>query len=140
MHSCEFAMTITALACNIAQDKSQEEIALYAALFSQLGDTLATIAAHRELCLPKNTADDQPATQTSKTAAADSGMTQSTEVNKTKSEDDIKRKTAYHDKTKSNDQGMSDTGDKDMSKSNANNSAQDVSQTYPWNEKNNGNP
>lgn len=42
MQSCEFAMTITALACNLAQGKTPDEIALYAAFFSQLGDTLAT--------------------------------------------------------------------------------------------------
>ena len=41
MQSCEFAMTI---------------IALYAAFFSQLGDTLATIAAHQEFCAPKDSA------------------------------------------------------------------------------------
>lgn len=52
MQSCEFAMTITALACNIAQGKTSEEIALYAALFSQLGDTLAAIDAHQVLCSP----------------------------------------------------------------------------------------
>ena len=56
MQSCEFAMTITALACNLAQGKTPDEIALYAAFFSQLGDTLATIAAHQECCAPKDSA------------------------------------------------------------------------------------
>ena len=54
MQSCEFAMTITALACNLAQGKTPDEIALYAAFFSQLGDTLATITAHQEFCAPKD--------------------------------------------------------------------------------------
>lgn len=61
MQSCEFAMTITALACNIAQNKTSEEIALYAALFSQLGDTLATIDAHQELCSPPECKEGQEA-------------------------------------------------------------------------------
>ncbi len=61
MQSCEFAMTITALACNIAQGKTSEEIALYAALFSQLGDTLATIDAHQVLCSPPECKEGQEA-------------------------------------------------------------------------------
>lgn len=68
MQSCEFAMTITALACNIAQGKTSEEIALYAALFSLLGDTLATIGAHEELCSPpenKETQETSPKKSTS---------------------------------------------------------------------------
>ena len=52
MQSCEFAMTITALACNLAQGKTPDEIALYAAFFSQLGDTLATIAAPKDSASP----------------------------------------------------------------------------------------
>lgn len=44
MSGCEFATLISGLACSIAKDKSQEEISILAALFVQLGDTLATIA------------------------------------------------------------------------------------------------
>lgn len=54
MQSCEFTMSISALACCIAQGKSPEEIALVSAVFVQLGDTLAAIAAHQELCAPKD--------------------------------------------------------------------------------------
>jgi len=54
MQSCEFATLITALACCIADDRSPEEIALISSIFMQLGDTLATIAAHQALCAPKD--------------------------------------------------------------------------------------
>lgn len=43
MNSCAFVNFISLLACDIAKDKSQEEIALLAAFFTQLGDTLATL-------------------------------------------------------------------------------------------------
>lgn len=45
MGSCEFVTLISSLACAIAQDKSAEELTLLGAFFTQLGDTLATIAA-----------------------------------------------------------------------------------------------
>ena len=44
MSGCEFATLISGLACNIAKDKTQEEISILSVLFVQLGDTLATIA------------------------------------------------------------------------------------------------
>ena len=44
MGSCEFVTFISTLACSISKDKSQSELELLAALFTQLGDTLATIA------------------------------------------------------------------------------------------------
>ena len=40
---------VTALALAIAEGRSQEELALLAAVFSQLGETLNTIAAHNDL-------------------------------------------------------------------------------------------
>lgn len=40
---------VTALALAIAESKSQEELALLAAVLTQPGDTLNTIAAHNEL-------------------------------------------------------------------------------------------
>ena len=43
MNSCAFVNFISLLACDIAKDKSQEEIALLAAFFTQLGDTLTTL-------------------------------------------------------------------------------------------------
>lgn len=54
MQSCEFAMTITALACCIAEGKTADEIALISSILMQLGDTLSTIAAREALCAPKD--------------------------------------------------------------------------------------
>lgn len=50
MSSCEFVFVITSLACGIAKEKSQEEIDVLAAAFSQLGDTLATISVTQNNC------------------------------------------------------------------------------------------
>ena len=44
MGSCEFVTFISTLACAIAKDKSQEEIEILSAFFSQLGDTLVTLS------------------------------------------------------------------------------------------------
>lgn len=44
MKNCEFVSLISLLACSIAQDKSPDELGILAAFFTQLGDTLATIA------------------------------------------------------------------------------------------------
>lgn len=52
--SCDLVLTISALACCIAEGKSSDEITLLAAVFSQLGDTLATITAQQDLCAPGN--------------------------------------------------------------------------------------
>ena len=43
MNSCEFVTLISTLACTIANGKSQEELAILATFFTQLGDTLATL-------------------------------------------------------------------------------------------------
>lgn len=48
--SCDLVMAISLLACNIAKDKTSDEINLLSTIFSQLGDTLATIAAQNALC------------------------------------------------------------------------------------------
>ncbi|MDO4330113.1 MAG: hypothetical protein Q4C66_12350 [Lachnospiraceae bacterium] len=50
MQSCELLMTVSALACCIAEGRSEDEIALLASIFSQLGDSLATITAREALC------------------------------------------------------------------------------------------
>jgi hypothetical protein len=47
MNPCEFAVSIATAACAIANNCSEEELAVYAAAFAQLGDTLATILAKR---------------------------------------------------------------------------------------------
>lgn len=47
-------MMISAIACCIAEGRSADEIALISSIFSQLGDTLDTIAAQKALCNPGN--------------------------------------------------------------------------------------
>ena len=44
MNPCVFVNFISLLACEIAKDKSQDELAFLSVFFTQLGDTLATIA------------------------------------------------------------------------------------------------
>ncbi|MDE6751975.1 MAG: hypothetical protein K2J59_04275 [Eubacterium sp.] len=46
---CAVNMSVSALACAIAEGKSAEEINALGAFFSQLGDSLETIAAFNEL-------------------------------------------------------------------------------------------
>lgn len=50
MDSCELTTSITAIANMLACNLNQNELNLLAAVLSQLGDTLATIAAQRSLC------------------------------------------------------------------------------------------
>ena len=46
-------MSITALAIAIAEGKDEDDIELLASIFSQLGDTLATIALQKDAAKPK---------------------------------------------------------------------------------------
>ncbi len=54
MTPCELPMMISAIACCIAEGRSADEIGLISSIFSQLGDTLDTIAAQQALCTPGN--------------------------------------------------------------------------------------
>ena len=54
MNSLELTGAITVIANAIACRLTVDEIALVAGIFVQLGDTLATIAAHENLCENKN--------------------------------------------------------------------------------------
>lgn len=56
MNSCELTASITVLANAIACKLSIDELSLLGSTFTQLGDTLATIAMQRTLC--ENYADD----------------------------------------------------------------------------------
>ena len=47
MNPCAFVNFISIIACEIAKDKSQEELAILATFFTQLGDTLATLSAFK---------------------------------------------------------------------------------------------
>lgn len=50
MDGCSLNLSISALACALAQGRSNDEISLLAVLFTQLGDSLETIAAANEIC------------------------------------------------------------------------------------------
>lgn len=50
MCSNELVASITAVAVALAEGKSEDEISLLGTIFSQLGDTLETIAAQKALC------------------------------------------------------------------------------------------
>lgn len=50
MNSCELATSVTALANAIACGRSVDEINLLGVIFTQLGDTLLTIATHKSIC------------------------------------------------------------------------------------------
>ena len=50
MNPCLFANFISVLACDIAKGKTQEELAILSAFFTQLGDTLATLSLFDNDC------------------------------------------------------------------------------------------
>ncbi|MCI5699879.1 MAG: hypothetical protein MR308_05765 [Lachnospiraceae bacterium] len=50
MNSCEFITFISSIACSLAKCCEPDELALIAAVFTQLGDTLTTITIREELC------------------------------------------------------------------------------------------
>lgn len=68
MDSCELAVSISLIACGIAKCYSDDEVALLSSIFSQLGDTLATIAANNELNEDKceNPSNDKTGNNSSK--------------------------------------------------------------------------
>ena len=45
--------TVNSLAVAVAGQMNNEELGLVGAILTQLGDTLETIAAQREICAPK---------------------------------------------------------------------------------------
>jgi hypothetical protein len=55
MNSCEFVSLITAVACTIAKCVPEEEIPIIAAVFGQIGATLATITVKEEANKPQKT-------------------------------------------------------------------------------------
>jgi len=54
MNSCELVTTISAIACAITKDKTIDEITMLGVIFTQLGDTLTTIAVHNDNCGDKS--------------------------------------------------------------------------------------
>lgn len=51
--ACELTVSISALAVSLSKNLSHDELAMLAAITTQLGDTLATILTQRELCEKK---------------------------------------------------------------------------------------
>ena len=49
MDECELVMFISTVACSLAKCCSTDDLTILSAVFSQLGDTLATILTKREL-------------------------------------------------------------------------------------------
>lgn len=54
MNSCELVAFVSSAACTISQCYPPEELAVLAAILTQLGDTLETILANEELCSKTN--------------------------------------------------------------------------------------
>lgn len=54
MNPCQLTTTITALAAWISERLDTPQLELWAAIFTQLGDTLATIAVQRQLNCDNN--------------------------------------------------------------------------------------
>lgn len=52
MNPCALTAEVTAIANVLASGLSDEKLELVAAIFTQLGDTLATIAVQRSICSP----------------------------------------------------------------------------------------
>ncbi|MBR5222892.1 MAG: hypothetical protein IKV81_01835 [Clostridia bacterium] len=50
MNSCELTASITAVANSIACKYSSKELFLLASILVQLGDTLVTLATHKDFC------------------------------------------------------------------------------------------
>ena len=50
MNSCELTAAITAFANTLARGKTPDELNLLGVILTQLGDTILTIAAHRQIC------------------------------------------------------------------------------------------
>ncbi|NLU24470.1 MAG: hypothetical protein GXW99_07155 [Clostridiales bacterium] len=53
MGGTELAVSINALAVTLAKCLTEEELEITAAMFTQIGDTLATIAIRRAACSEK---------------------------------------------------------------------------------------
>ena len=50
MNSCELTAAVTALAQTISLGRTNDELNILGVILTQLGDTILTIAAHREIC------------------------------------------------------------------------------------------
>ncbi|HHX13123.1 MAG TPA: hypothetical protein GX731_09890 [Clostridiales bacterium] len=50
MDECELVIFVSTVACSLAKCCSTDDLTIMSAVFSQLGDTLATILTKRQLC------------------------------------------------------------------------------------------
>lgn len=50
MGECEIVMLVSTVACTLSKCCSTDELNISSAFFTQLGDSLATILAKRQLC------------------------------------------------------------------------------------------
>jgi len=50
MSSCELVIFVSEIACLLSKCHTKEELELYASIFVQLGDTLATMITHEDFC------------------------------------------------------------------------------------------
>ena len=58
MNSCELVNLVSMLSCLIVQNYNNDEIGLLAAIFTQLGDSLATILANNAILEAKQDSED----------------------------------------------------------------------------------
>ncbi len=80
MQSCELVATITAIACAIANNCSEDEVALLSSAFNQLGDTLGTILA-QESC-NQNGSNNNQKNSNNKDESIKNSKNNSTDCNK----------------------------------------------------------
>ena len=50
MNSCELVAFVSSVDCALSNKCTEDELAIMAAVFSQLVDTLETILVHKEIC------------------------------------------------------------------------------------------
>lgn len=50
LDECELVTFISAVACAMAKCYTDDELSMLSAIFTQLGDSLATILARRDIC------------------------------------------------------------------------------------------
>lgn len=59
MKSCDLVLTVTALACALSECCTQDELTILSVMFTQLGDTLATILTQEEICAKQQTENSE---------------------------------------------------------------------------------
>ena len=67
MDGCSFNLSISALACAIAEGKTNDEINLLSAFFEQLGECLETISTCNEICCPDSNSGNNNSNNTDTT-------------------------------------------------------------------------